>query len=161
MKPTIWQFVALVDDAEGQEIRVNVALKVDRIQSIVKESDDSVMINCDGDVVWKIDGWDYESLVELWMNERPLRKGFEVNVWRLWSDDKSWIDAWQRRGLPNKLRTQELLGTWEIEAGCLDPQAAINDLLGRLDRKIRSDEKAYFIDGEWWLDTAPWPEISQ
>jgi len=162
MSLKIWEFVALVDDDEGQEFKMDIALKVDCIQSIIKGGDDSVWINCEGRRgAWKIDGWDYETLVKLWTDERPLRKGFDVTVWRLWSDDKEWVKAWERRGMPNRLRTHELLGTWEFEAGCHDPARAISDLLGKLDRKIRNDEKSYFIDGEWWLDTSPWPEISE
>lgn len=161
MSPKIWEFVALVDDTEGQEIKVNVALKVDRIQSIVKESDDSVMINCDGDVAWKIDGWDYETIVRLWTEELPLRKEFEVNVWRRWSDEQRWIDAWERLGEENKCGKRELLGTWEFSAGCLKPERAINDLLEKLTDDIKSKERNRHPNGEWWLYYENLSEISE
>lgn len=71
MKPIIWEFVAIEQDEVGLEIRIDVAMNVDRIDAIIWEIDDRPGIICAGQR-WTIAGWTFRDLVDRWKAQRSL-----------------------------------------------------------------------------------------
>lgn len=155
MKPTIWEFVALVDDAEGQEIKVDVALRIDRIQSIVKESDDSVVIYCDGGLTWRPFDWRFDLLVRAWANNEPLNDAFDVSIYRNWSDEKWWQDVWEQRGESDKSRKSEFLAKWRVQKGWIDRDLEIGKIMAVELEKLGARPEYLTKVGypEWTLST--------
>lgn len=72
MKPTIWEFVAIEQDEVGLDIRIDMAMNVDRIDAIICDIDDRPAIICAGHR-WIIGGdWTFRDLVDRWKARRSL-----------------------------------------------------------------------------------------
>lgn len=72
MKPTIWEFVAIEQDEVGLDIRIDMAMNVDRIDAIICDIDDRPAIICAGHR-WIIGGdWTFRDLVDRWKAGRSL-----------------------------------------------------------------------------------------